>query len=508
MLKKILGSQEDLIKIIQVMSNLNTIRDVDSLLSEILNSAVILIDAEAGSIILKEKETGFFTIKAAIGDKAEQFKGIKIPVDKGLVGWTIQNNTTLLISDVAKDNRWYNKSDKETGFQTKSIICVPLSMDDMVFGAIEVLNKRNGGYYDDRDEQILTILGTIASTTIYNLILFKELEESKKKIETIINGMADAVMLLDKQNKVTVSNPAADAIFNNAAKSGYLNALDMLVSEISTNTHSDVLDVVLLKPEGAILSCKTTYLKNADDVQEGTILALRNITKIKEKERRKSELLILIAYQLKEPMEKLLLQQKVKAAAADTIFQKKQELYMLKNIEFVSELITKLTYYSHMDTGPMRLERKLQQVSPMLEQVISKTREFASTKNIQIQGMGDTGLKLKFDLETISETLKNLVTDSMIRSVENSIITLRFDEQPEEILIIVEDEGPGFSDEEKDRLFSLDRQIDKFMESETELKDLNLTHAFANYILSAHGGFLEITHVENKNLTTIHLPKD
>jgi len=513
-LDKVLGTQEDYLKIINVISSLNTIREISRLLDEILNAAVILIDAEAGSIILKEKETGFFTIKAAIGDKAEQFKGVKIPVNKGIVGWTVMNNASLLISDVATDTRWYNKSDKETGFQTKSIICVPLAMDDNVFGAIEVLNKRNGGLYDVRDEQILNILGALAATTIYNLILFKEVEESKKKIESIINGMADGVMLLDKNYKVTVANPAANQIFNFSQDSGSnTNALNTLISEISSISMPDLLDVVLLKPEGTVLSCKITYLQSSEHEREGIIVALRNITKIKEKERRKSEILMLIAYQLKEPIAKLINVQKEKIVSTADETVKKQEVLMLKRIEFISELITKLIYYAHIDTGPMRLERKPQLVLPVFESIMNDVQEYIHLKQIQMVINIDANLKIKFDQETIAETLRNLLLDAILRSSEGSSISVVLDTAavgPEVnyVRLIIEDDGKSFSHDEKQRIFSLEKQIDKFMDSEDELKDLNLTHAFASYILSAHGGNITIGSNNQKNVTIITLPKE
>lgn len=503
----ILGTREDLIKIIQVMSRLNTIRDIDSLLLEILNSAVFLIDAEAGSIILKEKSTGFFTIKAAIGDKAEQFKGIKIPVDKGIVGWTVQNNASLLIEDVAKDDRWYNKSDKETGFSTKSIICVPMAMDEIVFGAIEVLNKRNGGYYDARDEQILTILGALASTTIYNLILFNEVEASRQKIETIINGMADGVMLLNSENQVMVANPAAEAIFN-PAYSANLTALELLVSEISQGMANDLLDVVLLKPEAAVLSCKTTFLDKPDGHREGIIVALRNVSKIKEKERRKSEILILIAYQLKDPVLNLIAEQKEKIQSLTDEPLKKREVAILKRMEFISDLIIKLTYYAHIDTGPMRLERKPQKIYPLLSEVVQSLRDFSELTNVSISFVCPEDVRLKFDTETIGETLRNLLIDAVTRSTERSSVELICTDEQEYFQFVICDTGRHYTPDEQANMFSLERQIDNFMDNDMELKDLNLTHAFATYILAAHGGSIEILEKDEKNQTYIKLPKE
>lgn len=503
-----LFSQKDLIRIIQVFSSMNTIRDIDSLLNKILEYAGELIDAEAGSIILKQRDTGFFTIQAATGDKAEQFKGIKIPVGKGLVGWTIENNKPLLIPDVTKDERWYSKSDKDSGFVTSSILCVPLTIDDNVIGAIQVLNKKGGGQYDEHDEQVLTMLGAQAAATIYNLMLYKEAQDAKKHIESIVNGMADGVLLLDDEYKLKVANPSAKNDFNISDDlSSASSALDLIVSE-TQSSRQDTLDIALLKPEGSVLSCKTTYLDNDEGELDGVILSFRNVTQIKEKERRKSEILMLISYQLKEPIEKLVATQKENVKLTTDPEEKEKEKDVLERIEFIGDLINKLIYYSHMDAGPMRLERKPQKLVPVIDEVVEEINEAMAHKKINVSHSVDYDERIKFDKETIYESVRNILIDAIDRAPDGSNVTISQDNNDDSFSLIITDDGKGYSAKDMETIFSLEGQIDRFMASDESLSDINLSHAFANYIMEAHGGTIELFTDNGKHKVKLQLPKE
>lgn len=507
--KKIGVTEEDLKKIINVVSRINTIREINSLLDQILVSAEEMIDAEAGSIILQEKETGFFTIQAATGDKADKFKGIKIPVGKGFVGYTIEHNETLFIPDVSQDKRWYSKSDSDSGFQTKSMICVPLNIDDKAIGALQVLNKKGGGSYTERDEYILTMLATQASATIYNLMLFKEVTESKQKIESIVNGMADGVILLDESDSPTHINPSAMKDFSlkeTTNGTDISESLSMIIDEIKTSKN-DSHDIVLMKPEGLVLSCKSTSLGDDSDDQ-GMILSFRNVTKIKEKERRKSEILMLIAYQLNVPVIELLRLNKEKYENAISEDEKQEALEAFEKAEFISDLVTKLIYYSHMDAGPMRLERKPQKVEPVFTDLITDISKIFEQKNISFDVSIETESRIKFDKETIVETVHNVLTDAMLRIGESGFINLRINEQENVLFIEVEDSGCRYEDEVLGRIFDLVAQIDSFMQSDDELKDLNLNYAFANYILEAHGGSICINNSSEFNKVIIRIPNE
>ncbi|HYG73769.1 MAG TPA: GspE/PulE family protein [Planctomycetota bacterium] len=73
--------------------------------------------------------------------KAEELEALTLPMNQGVVGQVIKNNEVAFIADVRLDPRFYNQIDKDTGFVTRSMIAVPLTVGKEVVGCIQVLNK-------------------------------------------------------------------------------------------------------------------------------------------------------------------------------------------------------------------------------------------------------------------------------------------------------------------------------------------------------------------------------
>jgi signal transduction histidine kinase/ActR/RegA family two-component response regulator len=89
----------------------------------------------------------------------------------------------LLIPDAASDPRFYRKVDEQTGFITKSMVCVPLKIKDKTMGAIQVINKANGDPFAESDLNLLMAIAMHASTAIENARLFKDLQVAYQDIK-------------------------------------------------------------------------------------------------------------------------------------------------------------------------------------------------------------------------------------------------------------------------------------------------------------------------------------
>ena len=63
------------------------------------------------------------------------------------------HNVEIISNDLKGDDRWHSLVDKKTGFKTRNIICLPISMYGEVYGCIEMLNKI-GGDFDENDLKV------------------------------------------------------------------------------------------------------------------------------------------------------------------------------------------------------------------------------------------------------------------------------------------------------------------------------------------------------------------
>ena len=91
---------------------------------------------------------------------------------------SIAGNETILINDPYQDDRFNQEVDKETGYQTRSILCIPVtnSKGDVI-GAYQAINKMDDQgywYFDDRDEKRLAMAAVFCGKTLESQILYSE----------------------------------------------------------------------------------------------------------------------------------------------------------------------------------------------------------------------------------------------------------------------------------------------------------------------------------------------
>ena len=149
--------------------------DLDVLLNKIIKYAVIIVKAEAASILLLDKEKNELYFKASLGKKSKEIKKYKVKVGEGIAGWVAEKGKSLIVENVAKDMRWNKSIDSSTKFTTKSIICVPLILEKEIMGVMEVINKKDKEFFDKNDEEILNSFANQVVIALWNANIIEDL---------------------------------------------------------------------------------------------------------------------------------------------------------------------------------------------------------------------------------------------------------------------------------------------------------------------------------------------
>ncbi|OGS38064.1 MAG: hypothetical protein A2551_00730 [Elusimicrobia bacterium RIFOXYD2_FULL_34_30] len=152
----------------EIARTITSTLDVDSALKKIGLAAEKLTNTMASSIMLLDEDGKNLFFKVASGDKGTVLTKLKVPVGEGIAGWVAKNKESLIIQDVSTDPRFTGKIDSESGFRTKSILCVPLIVNNELIGVAEVLNKNDGSQFTEEDKMVLASLSNFAAVAILN----------------------------------------------------------------------------------------------------------------------------------------------------------------------------------------------------------------------------------------------------------------------------------------------------------------------------------------------------
>ena len=153
---------------------------LETLLTIIAEEVRNILSADRCSVFLVDPYKGELWTKIALGMEE---KILRIPMGQGIAGFVARTGSAVNIRDAYKDTRFAQDLDRITGYQTRTVLAVPLrGRDGKALGVFEVLNKAKGSFTEE-DEGLLRILATMAGTFIENATLYDDLRRSH--LETI-----------------------------------------------------------------------------------------------------------------------------------------------------------------------------------------------------------------------------------------------------------------------------------------------------------------------------------
>ncbi len=167
---------QQLAAINEVSNIITSTLDLQTVLNLIMEKAVELIQAEAGSLILVNQDTDELVFRVATGPSSADLAGTRLPSGTGIAGRVVEGGESIIVRDAQSDKRWFRDLDAE--FVTHSIIAVPMVSREKVIGVIELLNRRDGAPFDEDDENLLTAFASNAAIAVENARLFTRTDQA------------------------------------------------------------------------------------------------------------------------------------------------------------------------------------------------------------------------------------------------------------------------------------------------------------------------------------------
>lgn len=165
-------------RLVKIATALNSTFQLDELLQLIVQSATDLLDAETGSLLLMEEDSGDLIIRIAAGSTEADVVGSRVPTGQGIAGWTAEHREPVVVTDPASDERFYGEVDAATGFETTGMLAVPLIVKERCIGVLEVLNKLGPDSFDDDDVELANAFAGMAALALDNAAMYAKLADA------------------------------------------------------------------------------------------------------------------------------------------------------------------------------------------------------------------------------------------------------------------------------------------------------------------------------------------
>ena len=164
--------------LVEVADTVTQRLSLDHQLPRQINLIVEALDAERATLFLHDADAGELFSRVAGGDGVSE---IRIPQSVGIAGSVFGSGVGEIIDDVYRDPRFHPEVDRDTGYRTRSILCVPLrNRADQVIGVTQVLNKR-AGRFTAIDMALLEAISRHATSALEQAQMVERLEQARRE---------------------------------------------------------------------------------------------------------------------------------------------------------------------------------------------------------------------------------------------------------------------------------------------------------------------------------------
>ncbi len=180
--------------------------DLEEVLQRVVEAAVYVVGAEEGSLMLLDEDRGELYIRASknLDSKA---RSMRKRVTDSLAGQVLQTKRAIAIG---ADSQWKRT---HTALLVKSLIYVPLILQNKPIGVLGVTNQIKDSSFDSNDTRALSALGGYATIAINNANMYNTMARERTVLSEVVDQFEDAVIVVDEDFRMPVLNASARELF-------------------------------------------------------------------------------------------------------------------------------------------------------------------------------------------------------------------------------------------------------------------------------------------------------
>ncbi len=168
--------------LLDVADALNTTLDLDTLMQRIAEMVREVISYEIFAILLLNERTQEMHMRFQIGHSPEAER-IRVKVGQGVTGRALQERSSILVSDVAREPNYINAHPG-----VRSELAVPMVSKNRVIGVID-LQSRELGYFTEEHRRILMLVASRVAIAVENARLYTRLSRQAQTL-TVLNEIS------------------------------------------------------------------------------------------------------------------------------------------------------------------------------------------------------------------------------------------------------------------------------------------------------------------------------
>lgn len=478
---------------------INSTLDISEIMQNLLAQMNDLLNAEAISIALVDKQTNELVYRVAEGMGSDHIAGLRLPSNQGVSGWVMEHGKAALVADTSQDPRFNPDGDVRTGYTTKAMICAPMQFKGNVLGTIQAINPR-AGLFTEQDLNLLVNLANIASSAIANAQQYANTQAAEARYTNLFQDSVDPIVLTDTAGQIVEANRQAVIFFGYPLSELLGQSIAALyIAEVELPSMSDISALAATEFTNKALHRNGSQIPievYAKRIHVGANELLQwihhDISEQLELERMREDLIAMLFHDLQSPLGNVI--SSLELMRYELPLDSNPDLYTMLDIATRSSgrlqtLIRSLLDIYRLEAGHPVSDLREVEVAKLVEDVWYIEEPNFDRRGIRFhRDIPDRLPPICVEEDMVRRVLINLVDNALKYSSESQEITIAaqhgWNNDENKILLSVSDQGPGIPSQYRKSIF------DKFerVGSKSPSKGLGLGLAFCRLAVEAHGG--------------------
>ncbi|MCB8920636.1 MAG: GAF domain-containing protein [Ardenticatenaceae bacterium] len=447
---------------------------LQNIFSQLMDQVRRTINVESVSMGLIDPTTGDIEFEAVLmGPLFKDLPPVRLRKGQGIAGWVAERGEVVVINDVYADERFYVQVDRQSGFQTRSMICVPLKVEERMIGVLQAINKQEGQFSQHDLSLLQAITGPLAAA-IENANLHNDVIAEKRRVETILGSMAEGLLTVTAQGVITQANEAV------------LTLLTLPYETVDVLVGQPVADVVRLRKMdlrpflSRILTAEDEYPQLAadllthdgsgeyvpvllsgapipgdDGVVHELILMLSDLRQIREVERMRDDFFHGIVHELRTPLATILMYARMLRGGKASNQEKADRFLGVieRESDRLQKMVRQMLQLAKQEARELQRSSELVALNPIFEEMMPPLTDRALEKGLLFRQKIQPDLPMVLgNQETYYLIFKNLV-DNAIKFTLSGTVSVTVQEENGRIMARIKDQGIGIPRQALPNLF-------------------------------------------------------
>ncbi|MGB2868830.1 MAG: ATP-binding protein [Bacteroidota bacterium] len=351
---------------------------------------------------------------------------------------------------------------------------------------------------------------------IYEEMNIQQLIAEKKKSETIVESIADPIIVTDRENRILLMNQAAAAVLSLRGKEWQGKSLravmrderwaEMLKADSHKKKEMEQRDLLLtFERNGTKLYFRPRQASITDERGrvQGVVTLLQDVTRFKILDRMKSEFIATVSHELRTPLTSLSMSIDIlsKEVLAPVNERQRELLAAAKDdCERLRKLLKELLDLSRLESGKYEMKKEPFTFQYLIDDALKPLRLPFREKQIELGIIIHPDVpQVVGDPQQLSWVVTNLVSNALRFTDSGGKVTIRADRESSAVRVSVTDTGRGIPQEAHETIFEKFVQVKEA--SETTPGSVGLGLAIAREVVEAHGGKIWVDSKPGKGST-------